>query len=43
VDRIPVEAIDHDLTKQTLEPVLQSGWQPITYRQDRDLAAEARH
>jgi hypothetical protein len=43
VDRIPVEAIDRDLTKQALQPVLDAGWQPVTYRQNTDLAVEAWH
>jgi hypothetical protein len=43
VDRIPVDAIDHDLTKQALQPVLDAGWQPVTYRQNTDLAVEAWH
>jgi F5/8 type C domain len=43
IDRIPVDAIDHDLTKQALPPVLESGWQPVTYRQNTDLAIEAWH
>src|SRR5580698_6693958 len=43
IDRIPVDAIDHDLTKQALPPVLESGWQPVTYRQNTDLAVEAWH
>ena len=43
IDRIPVDAIDHDLTKQALVPVLESGWQPVTYRQNTDLAVEAWH
>jgi F5/8 type C domain len=43
VDRIPVDAIDHDLTKAALAPVLESGWQPVTYRQNTDLAVEAWH
>lgn len=43
VDRIPVAAIDHDLTAQALAPVLKSGWQPVTYRQNTDLAIEAWH
>lgn len=43
IDRIPVEAIDRDLTKQALEPVLKSGWQPVTYRQNTELAVEAWH
>jgi F5/8 type C domain/Glycosyl hydrolases family 39 len=43
VDRIPTAAIDHDLTKEALAPVLESGWQPVTYRQNTDLAIEAWH
>ncbi len=43
IDRIPVDAIDHDLTKAALAPVLDSGWQPVTYRQNTDLAVEAWH
>src|ERR1700757_4285226 len=43
VDRIPVGAIDHDLTRQMLGPALQAGWQPVTYRQNTDLAVEAWH
>src|SRR5882757_4250620 len=43
IDRIPVDAIDHDLTKQALAPVLESGWQPVTYRLNTDLAVEAWH
>lgn len=43
VDRIPVAAIDADLTPQALPPVLQSGWQPVTYRQNTDLAIQAWH
>jgi hypothetical protein len=43
VDRIPVEAIDRDLTRQALAPVLECGWQPITYRQNTELAVEAWH
>lgn len=43
VDRIPVAAIDHDLTKEALAPVQKSGWQPVTYRQNTDLAVEAWH
>ena len=43
VDRIQVEAIDRDLTKEALQPVLDSGWQPVTYRQNTDLAVEAWH
>jgi hypothetical protein len=43
VDRIPVEAIDHDLAPDALKPVFESGWQPVTYRQNTDLAVEAWH
>lgn len=43
VDRIPVAAIDHDLTKEALAPVQKSGWQPVTYRQNTELAVEAWH
>jgi hypothetical protein len=43
IDRIPVEAIDRDLTKQALVPVLESGWQPVTYRRNTELAVEAWH
>ena len=43
VDRIAVEAIDKDLLPPTLEKTLASGWQPITYRQNTELAVEAWH
>lgn len=43
VDRISVEAIDKTLTKETLDQVAPSGWQPITYRQNTELAVEAWH
>jgi hypothetical protein len=43
VDRLSVEAIDKTLTKETLDQVAPSGWQPITYRQNTDLAVEAWH
>jgi len=43
VDRIPVEAIDKDLLQPTLDKTLASGWQPITYRQNTELAVEAWH
>ena len=43
VDRIPVEAIDKDLLQPTLEQTLASGWQPVTYRQNTELAVEAWH
>ncbi|MGA8149519.1 MAG: discoidin domain-containing protein [Terriglobales bacterium] len=43
VDRIPADAIDHDLTPAALERVFASGWQPVTYRQNTELAVEAWH
>jgi hypothetical protein len=43
VDRIAVEAIDKDLQQPTLETTLASGWQPVTYRQNTELAIEAWH
>ena len=43
MDRIAVEAIDKDLLQPTLEKTLASGWQPVTYRQNTELAIEAWH
>jgi F5/8 type C domain len=43
IDRISAEAIDKDLTPAGLEAVFRSGWQPVTYRQNTELAVEAWH
>jgi hypothetical protein len=43
VDRISVEAIDKDLLPESLQVTQTSGWQPVSYRQNTDLAIEAWH
>ncbi len=43
VDRIPAEAIDKDLLPASLEATLASGWQPVSFRQNTELAIEAWH
>jgi hypothetical protein len=43
VDRIAVDAIDKDLLQPTLEQTMASGWQPVTYRQNTELAVETWH
>jgi hypothetical protein len=43
VDRIPQEAIDKDLVRPALDSALSSGWQPVSFRQNTELAVEAWH
>ena len=43
VDRIPTEAIDKDLVPSALEKIFPAGWQPVTYRQNTELAVQAWH
>jgi len=41
VDRIAADAIDKDLVQPNLDRALEAGWQPVTYRQNTELAVEA--
>ena len=43
VDRIAAAAIDKDLQQPNLGKALESGWQPVTFRQNTELAVEAWH
>jgi F5/8 type C domain-containing protein len=43
VDRIPAEAIDKDLLPESLQVTQTSGWQPVSFRQNTELAVEAWH
>jgi hypothetical protein len=43
VDRIAVAAIDKDFEPASLNQSLASGWQPVSYRQNTELAVEAWH
>jgi hypothetical protein len=43
IDRIPVAAMDKDLVEPNLSRTLASGWQPVSYRQNTELAVEAWH
>ena len=43
VDRIPVEAINQGLTPANLQKVFDAGWQPVSDRQNTELAVEAWH
>jgi hypothetical protein len=43
VDRIAAAAIDKDLVSPSLQQTLSSGWQPVSFRQNTELAVEAWH
>ncbi len=43
VDRIASVAIDKDLQQPNLEKAQESGWQPVSFRQNTELAVEAWH
>lgn len=43
VDRLPYGVADKVLSEPVLSEILAAGWQPITYRQNTELHAEAWH
>jgi F5/8 type C domain len=43
IDRISMQGVEKMLTKPTLDKVFSSGWQPVSYRQNTELGAEAWH
>ena len=43
VDRLPYGASEKLFTPPTLQRLLSAGWQPVTYRQNTELHAEAWH
>jgi hypothetical protein len=43
IDRIPVAAIDGDFLPESLRQSMASGWQPVSFRQNTELAVEAWH
>jgi hypothetical protein len=43
IDRIPAAAAEKYFGQPALPAVLAAGWQPVTYRQNTELAVEAWH
>jgi hypothetical protein len=43
IDRMPSAAVEKYFTQPALDVVLSAGWQPVTYRQNTELAIEAWH
>ena len=43
IDRMPAAAVEKYFSQPPLEAVLAAGWQPVTYRQNTELAVEAWH
>src|ERR1700690_1243148 len=43
IDRMPAAAVEKYFNQPALDSVLSSGWQPVTYRQNTELAVEAWH
>ena len=43
VDRLPYGTSDRLLSRAVIERVLAAGWQPVSYRQNTELHAEAWH
>jgi F5/8 type C domain len=43
IDRMPAAAVEKYFNQPALDVVLSAGWQPVTYRQNTELAVEAWH